>query len=122
MTETQGRPRPENVLRHSWRAPSAARRNSRSCDQRRAANRSPLSGSRPASSAAGPFEVTLPSSIASIEGSNSFLMTTCLAHRMRPSEISKLRSARKGDRRLLFEALRQRKLAAAPAGPQPTEG
>jgi hypothetical protein len=70
----------------------------------------------------GPFEVTLPSSIASIEGSNSFLMTTCLAHRMRPSEISKLRSARKGDRRLLFEALRQRKLAAAPAGPQPTEG
>ena len=63
----------------------------------------------------GPFEVALPSSISSVEGSNSFLTTTCPAHRMTLSEVGKLRFAKKADRPALFEAMRQRKLAAPPA-------
>ena len=65
-----------------------------------------------------PFEVTTPSSISSVEGSGSFLVTTCPAHRMTPSEVSKLRFAKAADRPAVFEAMRRRKLAgrAEPGG------
>ena len=69
-----------------------------------------------------PFEVTMRSSISSVEGSNSFEVTTCPAHRMTPSEVSKLRFAKAADRRALFEAMVSGSSPAAPQVPQPAKG
>ena len=45
-----------------------------------------------------PFEVATPSSVSSVEGSKSFLVTTCPTHRMTPVEVSKLLFAKAADR------------------------
>jgi hypothetical protein len=73
------------------------------------------------SSCGDPFEVTTPSSV---EQSNSFLQTTCPAHRMTPSEAGRLRFAKKGQ---APEGIRTRKLARgqnepASGGDMPARG
>jgi hypothetical protein len=69
-----------------------------------------------------PFEITLSSSILSVDRSNSFLATTCPAHRMTPLEASKLGRTKAADRPAVFEAIRQWKLAADAQAPQPAKG
>ena len=61
-----------------------------------------------------PFEITTPSGVKAVKQSASFGMTTCPEHRLTPAEVGKLGVAKKDKRRAVFEALKRRKLKAAP--------
>jgi hypothetical protein len=63
------------------------------------------------------FQVATPPAFVSAEQSKSFLMTTCPAHRMTPSETGQLRRAKVGDGAALFEQIRCEKVAAEPRFP-----
>jgi hypothetical protein len=59
-----------------------------------------------------PFEIATASSAKSVEQTKRFLTTTCPAHRMTPSEVGRLRSAKRDQRRSVFEAIKATRLAA----------
>lgn len=65
-----------------------------------------------------PFEITIPSRCDSPDKSKSFAITTCLVHRMSPSEAMRLRYAPAAERKGVFEEIKAGKLAAGgnPAG------
>jgi hypothetical protein len=61
-----------------------------------------------------PFTVTTSPSVASIDQSPAFSLTTCREHRLWPYESMKIWLAKPEDRRAVFEQIRAKKLAFVP--------
>jgi hypothetical protein len=57
------------------------------------------------------FSVAAPVSVFSSQGSKSFSMATCPAHRLTPTEAAKIRFAKKDDRLTVFEGIKKQRLS-----------